>query len=334
MAVKVGSARSDENGQAHGGKAGDQKNGKEVSTQDWYKHSKGWRVLRAKDPEIAEKIAKAMQAACDNPHIGYDQWQRDTLRTQAAKVIPAYWPGVDKVVVDTETDCSALVRVCIAYAVGRDVIGEVIGESRWSTANQAKFMLKTGLFVEMEGSKYTDKSDYLKRGDVLVTCTQGHTVVVLSDGSKAHDDDPTPPTDPHPLLKKGDKGEAVVEMQKYLLTWNENCLPKYGADGDFGSETDKAIREFQKENKLVVDGECGNKTWAKLEEVAKPEPKKQVRVTGNSVNLRIGAGTGHTIIGVAHKDDVLEYTDTAPVGKTIWYNTTRGWISGVYTVVI
>ena len=35
MAVLIGSARIDENGRAHGGKAGDQ-NGKEVSTQNWY----------------------------------------------------------------------------------------------------------------------------------------------------------------------------------------------------------------------------------------------------------------------------------------------------------
>ena len=53
MAVKVGSARIDENGKAHGGKAGDQ-TGKEVSTQNWYLHSKGWRVFRAKNPSVAE----------------------------------------------------------------------------------------------------------------------------------------------------------------------------------------------------------------------------------------------------------------------------------------
>ncbi len=41
--VKLGSARIDENGHATGGKAGDQ-TGKEVSTQNWYKHNKGWRV--------------------------------------------------------------------------------------------------------------------------------------------------------------------------------------------------------------------------------------------------------------------------------------------------
>lgn len=60
MAVKVGSARIDENGKIHGGRAGDQ-SGKEVSTQSWYKHKKGWRVLRCKNADKAEKIAHAMQ---------------------------------------------------------------------------------------------------------------------------------------------------------------------------------------------------------------------------------------------------------------------------------
>lgn len=69
MAVIVGSARIDENGHATGGKPGDQ-TGKELSTQYWYNHSKGWRVFRPLDPLRAEKIAYAMQAACDNPHIG------------------------------------------------------------------------------------------------------------------------------------------------------------------------------------------------------------------------------------------------------------------------
>ena len=48
MSVIIGSARIDENGKAKGGKAGDQ-TGKEVSTQKWYKHTKVWRVFRAKD---------------------------------------------------------------------------------------------------------------------------------------------------------------------------------------------------------------------------------------------------------------------------------------------
>ena len=65
MSVKIGSARIDENGKAHGGAAGDQ-TGKEVSTQSWYAHTKGWVLLRAKSAEARERIARCMQAACDN----------------------------------------------------------------------------------------------------------------------------------------------------------------------------------------------------------------------------------------------------------------------------
>lgn len=56
MAVIIGSARIDERGKASGGKAGDQ-TGKEVSTQNWYKHSKGWVLLRPKDRKGGENRA-------------------------------------------------------------------------------------------------------------------------------------------------------------------------------------------------------------------------------------------------------------------------------------
>jgi hypothetical protein len=64
------------------------------------------------------------------------------------------------------------------------------------TPDEASKLLKTGEFVELKGSKYTDSDKYLKRGDILCTKTQGHTVVVLSNGSKAGDDDPIPTPPP------------------------------------------------------------------------------------------------------------------------------------------
>ena len=77
--------------------------------------------------------------------------------------------------------------------------------------------------------------------------------------------DPQPEPATHPTLRKGDKGPEVKEMQEKLLLHGEN-LPRYGADGDFGNETQKAVKSFQKKNGLVVDGICGPKTWAKLDE--------------------------------------------------------------------
>ena len=98
--VRVGSARIDERGKAYGGRAGDQ-TGRELSTQKWYLHKKGWRVFRAKSRDAALKIAADMEAACGNSHIGYDQWQRNTLYKAAEPL------GFDcsKVKTDCETDC-------------------------------------------------------------------------------------------------------------------------------------------------------------------------------------------------------------------------------------
>ena len=170
--VKLGSARIDERGKAKGGKAGDQ-NGFEVSTQNWYKHEKGWIVLRPKSREEGRKIAWDMQAACDNPMIGYDQSERNTLY-QAAK---PYGFDCAKVSVPCETDCSSLVRVCCCYA------GIQVGA--FSTSNEPSVLMNTGRFWKLTESKYTDKPDYLRAGDILVTKTSGHTVVVLNDGPLA-----------------------------------------------------------------------------------------------------------------------------------------------------
>jgi hypothetical protein len=39
-------------------------------------------------------------------------------------------------------------------------------------------------------------------------------------------------------LKKGSKGNNVRRLQNALLKLNPSALPKYGADGDFGNETE------------------------------------------------------------------------------------------------
>ena len=172
MAVKIGSARIDENGKATGGAAGDQ-TGREVSTQNWYAHGKGWVVLRARSADAREKIARCMQAACDNRHIGYDQYQRDTLYSEARR----YDFDVSRVTKNVETDCSALVRVCINFA------GIPVGS--FNTSNEAAALMATGAFDKYTDDNHCKKSTNLLRGDILVTRTKGHTVVVLSDGTNA-----------------------------------------------------------------------------------------------------------------------------------------------------
>ena len=251
--VRVGSARIDERGKAYGGKAGDQ-TGRELSTQKWYLHRKGWRVFRAKSRDAALKIAADMEAACGNSHIGYDQWQRNTLYKAAEPL------GFDcgRVRTDCETDCSALVRVCCAYA------GIMGLPSDFRTGNMPQNLLATGAFVELRGTKYTDQSAYLGRGDILVTRTNGHTVVVLDDGARYEGAAETGETAlGERLLKHGSAGGDVKQLQQHLIQLGYD-LGKWGADGEFGDATEIAVKAFQRKNGLDADGQYGKKTHEAL----------------------------------------------------------------------
>lgn len=174
LRVLIGHASGDENGNIKGGIAGDQ-TAKEVRISNWYPHTKGWVCFRANDVAIREKIAEAMEKACNNPMIGYDQAQRDSLFTNVKT------QGFDpsKTTKKVETDCSALVRVCVAYACGKDVIGNV------NTSTLPAALMNTGLFIKSTDDMVTKSSDHLVRGDILCTPVKGHVVVVLDNGAKA-----------------------------------------------------------------------------------------------------------------------------------------------------
>lgn len=65
------------------------------------------------------------------------------------------------------------------------------------------------------------------------------------------------------VLKKGSKGEDVRALQ-ILLIGNGCTCGSSGADGDFGSATDAAVKNYQRKEKLQVDGIVGPKTWKSL----------------------------------------------------------------------
>lgn len=65
------------------------------------------------------------------------------------------------------------------------------------------------------------------------------------------------------VLKKGCKGDDVKELQAALILMGFK-LPKYGADGGFGSETRNAVRKFQKNHGLSADGIVGSDTYYEI----------------------------------------------------------------------
>jgi hypothetical protein len=67
---------------------------------------------------------------------------------------------------------------------------------------------------------------------------------------------PDPPT-----VRLGDSGWAVKRAQRRLA--HHECDPG-GLDGDFGPETEKAVRRFQEVHDLDIDGVVGPHTWKAL----------------------------------------------------------------------
>ena len=66
-----------------------------------------------------------------------------------------------------------------------------------------------------------------------------------------------------PTVRNGDSGNAVKILQLALVAYEYN-IGKYGADGDFGSDTESAVRKFQKRSGIAVDGIVGENTWSEL----------------------------------------------------------------------
>lgn len=64
------------------------------------------------------------------------------------------------------------------------------------------------------------------------------------------------------MLKEGDKGEQVKEMQHWL---NDHGYKAGEEDGIFGEKTKDAVIQFQSTEKIVTDGIIGSQTQIAME---------------------------------------------------------------------
>ena len=335
MAVKIGSARSDERGKITRGKAGDQKGGKEVSTQNWY--DRDWRVFVCKIPEMRPVMAELMQQACDNNNIGYDQAQRTTL----TKLLPAAKYMISSIKEKCETDCSRLVIDIINCAF--KLLGIDAQIPNGNTATLPRLLLRSGYFEEWKGDKYTKSSAYLPAGTILNTRTKGHVVMTITNGEKAEN---KPVSITYKLgeriLRNGSEGEDVKELQSLLIQLDYD-LGKWGADGDFGDATEIAVIAFQRKMKIAADGEVGPETIKAIETALKiedgdgaPENATRARVKGGNAFVRSEPDkTKDNKIGVAYEGKNLPYLGetTADGWYSVEFDGKKGWISGKYAVL-
>lgn len=70
------------------------------------------------------------------------------------------------------------------------------------------------------------------------------------------------------VVRKGDRGPVVEFLQTQLDKDGHRLTrkgkPGAGIDGQFGKMTDKAVRQFQRDEGLTVDGVVGPNTWNAL----------------------------------------------------------------------
>ena len=164
------------------------------------------------------------------------------------------------------------------------------------------------------------------------------------------------------LLEKGMAGADVKAMQEMLIRLGYD-LPRYGADGQFGSETLSALLAFQENEGIDEAGKYGEKTHAALmdaiadydegeypadEQADAPpenpaqeagEREKAARVeivsSGGKVNIRVGNGMEFSRISSVASGTIFDYVATAANG---WYavviGSRVGWVSGSYARLI
>lgn len=141
-------------------------------------------------------------------------------------------------------------------------------------------------------------------------------------------------------LRNGDEGADVKDMQSGLIRLGYD-LGKWGADGDFGDQTEMAVRAFQQDHGLTVDGVFGARSIAAFEkallELDKPGEitetgAKHVVIEGGNCYVRTAPNTDGKIIGVAKRGEKLLWQgETSEAGwLLVEFKGVNGWVSGKY----
>ena len=219
-------------------------------------------ALRPKSAAVAELSARACEAACANPNVGYDQGGRNTLYANAKAADFDLSAGGA-----WECDSASLMHEC-AIAGGANL---TYGSNGYTTRTMVKAFVASGDYEKLTDSKYLDSDKHLKRGDILVK-EGSHTVMVLDNGSGVEVVEPPVVNMPledgitiHysvrlPMLQKGMTSDTVKAMQ-ILIAAHGVYVPLFGK---FDDRTEVAVLEFQKDFNLKTTGKCDPDTWSAL----------------------------------------------------------------------
>jgi hypothetical protein len=142
---------------------------------------------------------------------------------------------------------------------------------------------------------YPDTTDPAYEGEIECTFTGTLECETLSDDG---------------ILRPGDEGEDVAALQEALAG-----LGYYtgGGEGTYDEETEEAVRLFQRDYRLEVDGKAGPQTRSLLEEVYSGE---------SDIVLASQDGVGEVLFGTAAADarTALIAVFGAPDNSTGWFS--------------
>lgn len=126
------------------------------------------------------------------------------------------------------------------------------------------------------------------------------------------------------LVRDGSRGESVRQVQSLLI---EQGYLADSADGICGPNTVAAIRHFQQDNNLTVDGICGNGTYRVLSGGADYDPPTEparhsgrvLRVSATAYSSQDPGNTPHTAMGTLVRHGVIAVDpDVIPMGSRVF----------------
>lgn len=127
--------------------------------------------------------------------------------------------------------------------------------------------------VDLAGSICTEKAILDKLADLADTheydANRRHKLLNSPELSDAPLFDAPPPTETRPTLRRYSYGPEVIELREALESTGNLPPDRYSGSPTFSYAVEKAVKAFQAEHGLTVDGVVGPATWRALDEAAK-----------------------------------------------------------------
>jgi hypothetical protein len=148
---------------------------------------------------------------------------------------------------------------------GQSKLDAPIPETRFLTLKQSSNLQKTLEKIHRESMAGTQTFYYLLAILGLLVLTGTSRANYVAGGSACHTNDCHRPQVRHHkrILKHGSTGEDVKKLQK-VLNARGLCPEPIIIDGVFGPTTLDAVKRFQRQAHLHVDGVVGGETWDRL----------------------------------------------------------------------